>query len=531
MLFTSYKFIFFLIALFIIYYSVKPKYQWIVLLVFSYVFYAFAGIKYITYILLSTIVIYTVGVIIGNISQKQKNYLMVNKDVLSKEEKKKFKAASKKKQKMWLLAALIINLGVLISVKYLNFFIMNTNSIMHLLNPDMKAVSYVNIIMPLGISFYTLQAIGYIVDVYRNIIPAEKNFFKLALFISFFPQVVQGPISRYNDLSKTLYGGDSFNYHKFVSGIQRVLWGFFKKLVIADCIAPAVNTIIKDYVNYNGGYILALIFMYTIELYADFTGGIDITIGISESLGITVSENFNRPFFSKSLKEYWRRWHITMCEWFRNYVFFSISSSHFIKKITKFSKNHFGDYIGKRFPVYIASFVTWFATGIWHGANWNFIVWGLINWLILMISEELEPLYEKFHKKSNFSNGLLYTVFEILRTFLLVSCLNLFDCYATLKETFNAFLSIFTVHNWNIFVDGSMLNIGIKITDYMVIAIGVLIMLMVSLFQRKGSVREQISVKRYPVKLVIWALLVVCIVIFGTYGIGYDGSQFIYNRF
>ena len=130
--------------------------------------------------------------------------------------------------------------------------------------------------------------------------------------------------------------------------------------------------------------------MYTIELYADFTGGIDITIGISESLGITVSENFNRPFFSKSLKEYWRRWHITMCEWFRNYVFFSISSSHFIKKITKFSKNHFGDYIGKRFPVYIASFVTWFATGIWHGANWNFIVWGLINWLILMISEELE---------------------------------------------------------------------------------------------------------------------------------------------
>lgn len=531
MLFTSYGFIIFLLFLFVVYYAVNPRFQWIVLLIFSYVFYAFAGVKYITYVLLSTIVIYVAGVFIGNISDKQKKYITENADTLSKEEKKAFRNLCRKKQKIWMLAAVIINLGILVSVKYVNFFIMNTNSIMHLFNADSKAVSYVNIVMPLGISFYTLQAVGYIVDVYRNIVPAEKNFFRLALFISFFPQVIQGPISRFKDLSQTLYGGRRFDYHQFVSGIQRVLWGFFKKLVIADCIASVVNSIIGDSVRYNGAYIFAVIFMYTLELYADFTGGIDITIGVSQSLGIKVAENFNRPFFSKSLKEYWRRWHITMCEWFKNYVFFSMSSSRFIKKITKFSRNHFSDYVGRRFPVYIASFVTWFATGIWHGASWNFIVWGLINWIILMVSEEFEPLYQKFHKRFNCGEHMLYKIFQILRTFVMVSCLNLFDCYATLRETFSAFLSIFTVHNWNVLVDGSMLKLGMEMTDYIVVCAGILVMFIVSLLQRNESVREQIARRSYGLKLLIWAVLVICIVVFGTYGIGYDGSQFIYNRF
>ena len=311
-----------------------------------------------------------------------------------------------------------------------------------------------------------------------------------------------------------------------------MLWGYFKKMVIADRILSGLNVIIGDTDKYNGAYIFVAMLFYTLELYADFTGGIDITIGIAQTMGIKVCENFERPYFSKSLKEYWRRWHITMGTWFRDYLFYPISSCGAMQKLSKYSRKHFGERIGRRIPVYLSSFIVWFATGVWHGASWNFIVWGIANWVVLMISEEFEPCYAQFHKRfPKFGQSTVYKIFQVGRTFLLVCCLKIFDCYRSVGDVFRMLGSMFTARNWNILWDGALMDLGLSALDYGILAAGVMLVLSVSLMQRKGSVRERIAVCPYPFRFAIWYGLFLVVLLMGAYGIGYDASQFIYNQF
>ena len=265
---------------------------------------------------------------------------------------------------------------------------------------------FVNLLLPMGISFYTFQTMGYIIDVYRGKYGAEKNIGKLALFVSFFPQLIQGPISRFDDLSLSLYKEHNFDAKGFSFGFQRVLWGYFKKLVIADRIVIAVLEITKNPETYDGIFVLVGMVFYAIQLYADFTGGIDITIGIAQMLGIKVKENFNRPYFSKSIVEYWRRWHITMGTWFKDYIFYPLSVCKPMLNISKSSRKRFGEQIGKRVPVYLSTMTVWFTTGLWHGASWNFVVWGLLKRICDFSFQEFEPLYAKFHQKFNVRNTL-----------------------------------------------------------------------------------------------------------------------------
>ena len=368
-------------------------------------------------------------------------------------------------------------------------------------------------------------------DVYRKAIPAQQNLFRFILFISFFPLLVQGPICRYGDLSKTLYGKHSYSQKSVSYGVQRILWGYFKKLVIADRVGIAVSILLDKYHALDGAYVLITMLLYTLELYADFSGGIDITIGIAETLGITVRENFMRPFFAGSLKERWRRWHISMSTWFRDYFFYPLSASLPLVKLVTLTKKHFGRRAGQRISVYVSTFFVWLATGLWHGAGWNYIVWGLINWGILMISEELKPLYDRFHRKCAFSNSVAYRIFMALRTSFLVCTLNLFECSSSLTDALQRFASLVTARNWFILWDGSLMNLGLTYMDFIIIATGVFVMLCVSLLQRNGSVRVQISQRPYIIRYLIWFGLFLIILLMGNYGVGYNESQFIYNRF
>ena len=529
MLFTSYSFIGFMAVLLLAYYLVPKKCQWPLLLAASYIFYFLAGAGYLVYILVTTLTVYFVARMIDRNAGRQSDYLKEHKAELSKEEKKAYKETQRKVRLRWMILCLLLNLGILAVVKYTNFFISNVNGILKAFGGTAQ-LSFITLALPMGISFYTFQAVGYLIDVYRGTIPAEKNPFRFALFVSFFPQLIQGPISRFGDLAETLFEKHPFDSRTVCYGLQRVLWGYFKKLVVADRILAGVSTIIGDAGAYQGAYVLVGMLFYTCELYADFTGGIDITIGISQALGVTVQENFNLPYFSRSLKEYWRRWHISMCSWFRDYIFYPVSISRPMQKFTRFSKKHFGERVGRRLPMYLSSFTVWFATGVWHGASWNFIVWGLGNWAILMASEELEPLYERFHKRFG-AQGRLYAVFQMLRTFLLVCCLNIFDCYASLGDTFRAFGSMFTVPNWNVLWDGSLMGLGLTMLDYGILAGGVAVMLGVSLLKRTGSVRERIGKRPYPLRFAVWYGLFLVVLLMGAYGIGYDASQFIYNQF
>lgn len=530
MLFTSYEFLFFLIITLLLYYIIPSKMQWVFLLGASYFFYFMAGHGYLLYIVTTTVTIWFTAYKIDLLNGKQKKYIAENKEKKAKEEIKRYKSEIKRKQRIYMLVGLLLNLGILAVVKYSNFTIANINEILKVIGSN-KKITYVDFLLPMGISFYTFQAVSYLLDVYRGTIKSEKNIFKFALFVSFFPQLVQGPISRFSNLSETLFQEHKFQLKTLSFGLQRVLWGYFKKVVIADRILVAVNTIIRDTDNYQGTYVFIGMLFYALELYADFTGGIDITIGIAQAMGIRVTENFIRPYFSKSIKEYWRRWHITMGTWFTDYIFYPISVCKPMLKLSKFSRKHFGEQIGKRIPIYLSSFAVWLATGIWHGASWNFVVWGLANWGVIMISQEMEPLYKRFHGKFHVKEKRSYDYFQIIRTVLLMSCLRMLDCYRDVPLTFRMFGTMLAKWDFKVFYDGSLMGLGLDFCDYIILAIGVVLLIVVSYLQRKRSVRERIAEKSYPIRFCIWYGLFLVVLLMGAYGIGYDASQFIYNQF
>lgn len=549
MLFTSYGFIGFITVVFIVYYLFPKKAQWCFLLAASWFFYFLASPSYLIFIGATCLSTWLVSLKLDALHVRQEDYLRENKGKISREEKKAFKAQIKKQQWKWLLVCLLFNLGILAVLKYTNFAIANFNGFLQVIGSS-RQLSFVNLVLPMGISFYTFQTMGYIIDVYRGTCRAQKNPFKLALFVSFFPQLVQGPISRYSDLAESLYTPHYFDTKTVSYGLYRILWGYFKKLVIADRILAAVNTIIQDPETWQGGFVLVGMLFYAVELYADFTGGIDITIGIAQTMGIRVKENFVRPYFSKNIKEYWNRWHISMGTWFTDYIFYPISVCKPMLKLSTFSRRHFGDVIGKRVPVYLSALAVWFTTGLWHGASWNFIVWGLMNYAVIMISQELQPLYRRFHTRFSVRDKAWYGVFEIIRTILLMSSLRMFDCYRNVPLTFRMFANMFTHFKISELNAEAFLSLGLSAAEYALLLVSLLIVLAVSITQEKlearakkaaaggdsaksdiRGVRDLIFSAPVAWKYIIFAVLVIVVIVFGAYGIGYDQTQFIYNQF
>ena len=366
MLFTSYAFIAFIAVAFFLYYRIPRKWQWPFLLIISIGFYASAGIFYPIFLLVSSAVTYLAGLWIERDRKQEKTYIRENAgQFASRQEKKEFKQKGEKRRRNLMVSALLILLAVLGVFKYADFVIDNINAVFYAVGSD-RELEYLDLLLPMGISFYTFQSLGYLLDVYWEKIDAQKNFFKHLLFVSFFPQLVQGPISRYSDLSQTLYEEHVFDKKQVIFGLERILWGYFKKLVVADTILTATTAVIGDE-YYNGAWVLVGIIFYGIELYADFTGGIDITIGIAQVFGVKVAENFIRPYFSKNIAEYWRRWHISLSTWFRDYVYIPLGGNRCSRARNVWNL-----------------FVVWFLTGMWHGASWNFIAWGLWFFVLLV---------------------------------------------------------------------------------------------------------------------------------------------------
>lgn len=525
MLFVSYEFIAFLFFVFLGYYTIFKKVQWQFLLLVSFVFYYLSGKEYLFYISGVTVAVYFIALVISrhheDLKEQKKNL-----------EKQEFKALKKKKakvQKKWFYLGLIICLALLGVPKYTNFIITNINFV----RSDFlgkSPLSFVNILLPLGISFYTFKSLGYLIDVFRGKYTAERNFGKFALFVSFFPQLIQGPISRFDAISESLFEKHEFSYPRFIRGFYRLLWGYFKKVVIADRILVAITTILSDSLKYNGAYTFFVMLFYTIQIYADFTGGIDITIAIAEMLGIKTEENFIRPYFSKSIKEYWNRWHITMGSWFTEYVFYPLSVSDTMLKISKSARAKLGTNLGKRVPVYISTLTVWFLTGFWHGAGWNFIVWGLMNGIFMLISDELKGLYRLFHRYIPIKSlkFRIYDALCIFRTLFFISSFRIFDLYVDVKQAFQMYLSMFTVNNWH---QLDFYELGLDGPQYALIVMGIFLMFLVSMKNRKMDVRDWILSKKEGVWYLGLSTLFLLILVFGAYGIGYDSSQFIYNQF
>ncbi len=481
---TSVFFPLFVCILLLLYYAAAHRWQWILLLLASYVFYILNGIENLAYILFTTLTTYAATQIM------QRNH--------ERFDSKTFKH----KSRFWLFACLILNFGLLTVCK-LRF-------------------TFDNILLPLGISYYLFRSTGYVLDIYRGAAEAERNPFKLALFVSLFPCLVQGPISKFNQLAPQLLAGHSYEAKQVSFGFQRMLWGYFKKMVIADRIAAAVAVLRGP--AYTGTAFLLLTVCYAVQIYADFTGGMDIVNGLSQSFGIRLQENFQHPFFSKSIAQYWRRWHISLGEWMKEYIFFPICVSSSMRRLSQTARKKLGGF-GKRLPVYVATVITWFATGIWHGLTPNFIVWGMMNCLVIISSEELSPLYAQFHKRFRWKETHWYGLWEILRTFTLMNLIRIADLFPDVTEYFQKLGGMFKPFRI------SIQELGLTNSDLWILTLGILLMLAVSLFQeKKGSIREWLWEKQL-LRYTLTFVLFLAILLFGCYGLEYDANNFIYNRF
>ena len=520
MQFTSVSFLLFAAVLLTLYYLIPRRGQWMLLLVASYVFYLWAGTQYLAFILFTTLSTYGATMLMDRNLCKQEKYLAENKADMSREERKEYKAKVKKGNRVWMLLCVVLNFAILAVCKAC------------LIQPFASLAggtfSFLALGLPLGISFYMFQSMGYVVDVYRGTAKAERNPFKLALFVSFFPQLLQGPISKFGQVAPSLYQPHTFDGKQVSFGLQRMLWGFFKKMVIADRIAAAVIALKGP--EYTGVSFLLLSIFYAIQIYGDFTGGIDVTIGMAQALGIKLPENFIRPYFSKNIAEYWRRWHISLGEWMKDYIFYPISVSQPILKLSKSARKKLGNF-GKRLPVYVASIATWFVTGIWHGLNPNFILWGMLNCFFIVLSEELVPLYDKFHGRFHLKEKKWYGGFEMLRMFMLMNLIRIVDLFPDVGEYFRRIGSLFTTFNFSVLWNGTLMNLGLTALDYIILGGGILLVFTVSLLQeKKGSVREMLWDKPLLRYILVFALLLI-VLLMGSYGIGYDAGNFIYTQF
>ena len=524
----SLKFAVFLAMIVLLYFVMPKKVRWIVLLVGSYIYYFLSSQKLTIFLIITTISIYLSALAISKIDEKTKEKCKG----LDKNVKKELKQKASKNKKSVLVLTIIINIGILVFLKYGNFISENLNKLINVFGSS-TSIPLRNIVLPLGISYYTLQAISYVVDVYRGKYKAEKNFGKVALFLSFFPQMVEGPIGRFDDLADQLYEAHSFDYKRVKFAVQLMLWGLFKKMVIADRAALYVNEVFANYADYSGIIIVMAVILYTIQIYAEFSGCIDIVRGIGQIFGVTMAENFKRPFFSKSIQEFWRRWHITLGAWLREYIFYPVSFSKACINLTGWSKKIFKGHIGKLIPAAFALFFVWFGNGIWHGASWKYIFYGLYYYILTMLGMLFEPIFAKIIEKLKIkTESFGYRLWQMIRTTVIVLGGMLIFRSHRLKEAWIIFKSIFTFENIGKLFNGELFEIGLNSGDFLVIVIGTIIMFVVSLLQEKGyNIREKISKQNILFRWILYYGIIFAIIIFGIYGKGYSASSFIYGQF
>lgn len=533
MAFVSGAFILFVAAVVLFYFLVKKEYRWAVLLVASYVFYAINSTYLVVVLLGMTLCTYHVAKVLDKKNKEHAAYLAENKKTMTAEEKKSYKQKAKKESRRILTVGILFDLFVLLFFKYTNFLSSNVNGIFAMLGVEVE-IPMLTLLLPIGISFYTLQAIAYMVDVYWGKCEADKNVFKFMLFMSYFPQIVQGPIARHNDLTETLYEGHDFDYKRFTFGIQLALWGFMKKLVIADRIAIPVNTIFNNPENYSGLIVLFAVMAYGVQIYTDFSGGMDIARGVSEIFGVRLALNFEQPYCAKSIEEFWRRWHATLGGWMRDYIFYPLSLSKSFGNLGKKARKAFGNNIGKKIPSFLAMFVVYFLVGIWHGADWKYVVYGLWNGCFVMSGILLEDVYKTAREKLHIDGeSASWKIFQMIRTYMICSFGRFFPRAASLGIAFSMMGSVFkNFFNVAFLVDGTLIRLGLSNANWILLVIMIVVLLLVDAAHERGvHIREAIASQGIVFRWLIYYAALFAVIIFGIYGPAYDSTAFIYQQF
>ncbi|MDO4486794.1 MAG: MBOAT family O-acyltransferase [Bacillota bacterium] len=491
----------------LLFYQMTPqKWRWVTLLTASYLlFWSFSG-KLLIYLIGMTLLTYTAGIALHKVSGKLRKTVM--------------------------LICVILLVAGLAYLKYYNFFVSNFNLISEETGSIVRLQLH-KLVAPIGISFYTLQAIGYIIDVYWKNITVERHFGRLALFLGFFPQLMEGPIARYSDVAEELQRNEDIKGENVAYGAVRIFWGLFKKMVIADRLAIPVNAIFDSYQDYSGVVIALAAIGYTIQLYMEFSGCMDIVIGSGRMFGVRLPENFRQPFASKNASEFWRRWHITLGVWFKTYIFFPASTSHVVKKWSKYSRKKYGKYVSNIGTLAMTLFPVWLCNGIWHGAAWNYIFYGMYYFVLILAGEAVAPIKKQVVNRLNIDESRRYwQTLQIGKTWLIIFTGELFFRANGLSAGFSMISSMITGFT----ISGLSEDLGaipfVDAADILIVIIGCIIVAIVgSIREKRGAVVASIDNLKLPVRWCIYYALIFSVVIFGAYGAGYQKIDLIYAGF
>lgn len=523
---VSFKFLLFLLLVVAIFYLCPLKYRWIELLVASVAFYVIAGSwKFLPFIVVTSFIVWYGAKRIGILYDQQADKLKTAE--LDKEEKRQLKKRTKKKAKAIMLLVLVFCIGTLVITKAAKYILTYLGEAAE--SGVLSAAVY--IIVPLGISYYTFSVVGYLLDVYWKRYEYEKNFFRFFLYAIYFPHIIEGPISRYNLLGQELKKELRFDADRVVSGMQLMMWGFFKKLVIADRLALYVNQV-YDGGDHAGSIYLVAMFFDAIMIYTDFSGYMDIVSGVSQIFGVELEKNFNHPFFSRTVPEFWRRWHMTLGGWFKDYVYYPCTVSGWMKKLKKKTNGHGSQRVSRLLTLAIPIMLTWSLTGLWHGTGLNYVCWGLYYGVLITASTALEPELGKIKKTLGIhDDSKKWVLFQQIKVFVIFMGGRLLTAPGSLGNTKRVLESLVQdFQPWLLF-DNSIFNYGISAKEMNLLIICFALLVGVSCLQERMKIREWLRKQNIVLRWTLMYLAIFGTMIFGVWGIGYDAASFIYMQF
>jgi len=524
---TSVAFLAFVAVLVVVYYILPMKCRWVWLLLASLYFYVSYDPKLSLWLFGTVFCIYIAGLILQSYNDKYDKLLAACEVSEKKAIKKQAKSEKSKISVIFVTMLVLVWIGFKFGAKFVNMY----RGIVGNTDEQMSAF-----VAPLGLSFFILIAISYVVDIKRGKIEAQKNPLKLLLWLGYFPQMIQGPIVRYKDTSDALIKGNHFEEKNIVFGAQLMLWGYFKKLMIANYASVMVSTIFSS--RHLGFEYVVGIVLYAMQIYCDFSGGIDIISGISQMLGIMLLANFKRPYFSKSIEEYWRRWHISLGAWFKDYIFTPLSISSTANKMAKHTRKIFGTKLGNMIPTYIALIIVWTANGVWHGAGVNYLLYGFYNGVLITLGMQFGKKLASFADnvlKIN-RNTFSWQLFQMLRTFSLICFGRFLFKSDSLIETGRIYKDMFTHFNPWIFFDDTLYTYGLNDKQFHVMMVSVFVLVIVSIlqeiFQNQGSsLRMKIAEQNLIFRGGLFFVALIVVLIFGMYGPGFNAGDFIYMKY
>lgn len=529
MTFVQFNFLVFLIIAVCVFYICPVRFRWIVLLTASLVFYAIAGVKYLPFIFVTSFSVYLSGRKMGAIYEELDR--ACSADGLDRKEKKALKEKAKTRCRKVLTLLLVFNIGILCICKFTKFFVDPINSLLLHLGGK-GSFSAAMIIVPLGISYYTFSSLSYLMDVYWKRVGYEKNYFRFLLYVCYFPHILQGPIARYGRLGQRLKQELRFDYTRVTFGIQLMVWGFIKKLVIADRLDIFISQVYERYTEFGGAMFVVAGLLDVVYIYSDFSGCMDIARGVSQIFGVELDLNFDHPFASRSVTEFWRRWHMSMGSWFKDYVYYPISTSKLVKNISKKTKGKVPEQLGRVLVTALPVTVTWVLTGLWHGTGKTYLAWGLYySFMILMSVCFGDDLHQLAVEAKVNTESYSWRAFQMARTTLIFAGGRLLTRPNGLWKTRIILKSILTDFKpWMLF-DGTLFSTDFTVYDMNVIVIFIALFGMISHFQMKGSVREWTAEQGIVFRWGLYLLAVLSVIVLGVYGPGFNAASFAYMAY